>query len=85
MNDLLEHLAELNPEALIPDGLEDAFVGYTLNHHHAHVAVFDYGKYIDILVSRDGMTYEDADEFLQFNTLGAYVGENGPLYVEMSR
>jgi len=25
-----------------------------------------------------------ADEFLSFNTLGAYVGENGPLYVRFA-
>jgi hypothetical protein len=78
-----EELAELNPEALLADGLEDALVGYTLNHHHAHVAVYSYQKCIDILVTRDGMTPEGADEFLSFNTLGAYVGPNGPLFVSL--
>lgn len=77
----LEALEELNPEALLADGLEDAFIGYTVNHHHAHVAVYDYGKCIEVLVARDGMTHEEADEFLSFNTLGAYVGENGPIYM----
>ena len=33
-----EALSEINPGALLADGLEDAFVGYTLNTHHAHVA-----------------------------------------------
>lgn len=77
----IETLAELNPEALLADGLEAAIIGYTVNHHHAHVAVYDYDKCIGVLVDRDGMTHEEADEFLQFNTLGAYVGENGPLYI----
>lgn len=77
----LEILAELNPEALLADGLEDAFIGYTVNHHHAHVAVYDYGKCVEVLVARDGMTHEEAEEFLSFNTLGAYVGENGPIYM----
>jgi hypothetical protein len=31
------------------------------------------------------MTAEEADEFLSFNTLGAYVGENGPIYVRLER
>lgn len=83
--ELLENLRELNPEALLADGLEDALVGYTLNHHHAHVAVYDYDRCVEVLVSRDGMTHEDADEFLQFNTLGAYVGEHGPLYVSFCK
>lgn len=78
----LDTLSELNPDALLADGLEAALVGYTVNHHHAHVAVYDVDKCIAVLVDRDGMTHEEADEFLSFNTLGAYVGENGPLYVK---
>jgi hypothetical protein len=78
---IFEELEEMNPEALLADGLEDALVGYTVNHHHAHVAVYDIAKCIEVLVKRDGMTHEDADEFLSFNTLGAYVGPNGPLFV----
>jgi hypothetical protein len=29
------------------------------------------------------MTLEEAEEYLSFNTLGAYVGENGPLFVRL--
>ena len=81
----IELLAELNPDALLADGLEAALVGYTVNHHHPTVAVYDIEKCIDALVERDGMTPEEADEFLSFNTLGAYVGENGPLYVRFEK
>jgi hypothetical protein len=83
LNKLSDELSYINPEALLADGLEDAFVGYTLNYHHAHVAIYDYGKCVQILVNRDGMTEEEAEECLEFNTLSAYVGENGPLYVVM--
>jgi hypothetical protein len=79
--ELLEMLAELNPDALLADGLEAALVGYTVNHHIPHVAVYDIAKCIEALVARDGMTHEEADEFLSFNTLGAFVGENGPIYI----
>lgn len=84
MNEMRRFLSELNPDALLADGLEAAFVGYTINHHHAHVAVYDYDKCVQVLVNRDGMTWEEAEEFLEFNTLSAYVGENGPLFVAMS-
>ena len=80
-SELRDALAEINPEALLADGLEAALVGYTVNHHHAHVAVYDINKCIEVLVDRDGMSHEEADEFLSFNTLGAYVGENGPIYI----
>lgn len=74
-------LIDINPDALLADGLEDAYLGHTVNHHHNHVAVYDYQTCIEILVKRDGMDYDGADEFLQFNTLDAYVGPNGPLFI----
>lgn len=80
-----QSLAELNPDALLADGLEAALVGYTVNHHHPHVAVYDIDKCVQVLVKRDGMTPEEADEFLSFNTLGACVGENGPMYVRFCK
>lgn len=85
MDSIKDELAEINPEALLADGLEDAMVGYTVNHHHPVVAVYDFDLCVKVLVDRDGMTPEDAEEFLSFNTLGAYVGENGPLYVRICR
>lgn len=85
VNATVRQIAELNPDALLADGLEAALVGYTVNHHHPHVAVYDIEKCVQVLVDRDGMTPEEADEFLSFNTLGAYVGENGPLYVRFAK
>lgn len=78
----LDDLREINPDALLADGLEAALIGYTVNTHHAHVAVYDIDKCIDVLVERDGMTPEEAEEFLSLNTICAYVGENGPLYIK---
>jgi hypothetical protein len=77
-------LSELNPSALLANGFEPALIGYTLNDHHPHVAVYDYDKCVAVLVERDGMTEEEAEEFLSFNTLSAYVGENGPLFMRLS-
>jgi hypothetical protein len=77
----ISDLIDINPDALLADGLEDAYIGHTVNHHYNHVAVYDYEKCINILVERDGMDYDGADEFLQFNTLGAYVGPDGPLFI----
>lgn len=83
--ELQAEVAEANPDALFADGLEDAAIGYTLNTHGEHVVVYDYDKCVEALVRRDGMTPEGADEFLGFNTLCAYVGPHGPLYVKVLR
>lgn len=81
-NHLMDELSDENPEALLADGLQEAFIGYTANHHHPVVAVYDVQKCTEILVG-SGMTAEEAEEYLSFNTLGAYVGPNGPLFVRL--
>lgn len=75
-----EELTEENPEALFADGFDDAIIGYVINHHHNAVVVYDYQKCVRILIE-EGLTEEDALDHLSFNTLGAYVGENTPLFV----
>jgi hypothetical protein len=80
VEDPFEELAAVNPKALLADGLEDAYLGYVINTHHRSVAVYDAIKCVEVLM-RDGMTEEEAEEYLEFNTFTAYVGENGPLFV----
>lgn len=67
------------------DGLEAAIIGVTENHHHPVVAVYDLDRCRQILMERDGMDWDGAEEFLSFNTLGAWVGENGPLFVRLCK
>jgi hypothetical protein len=43
--------------------------------------VYDYNKCVQILVERDGMSEEGAREYLDFNSVGAWVGESGPLWM----
>jgi hypothetical protein len=78
--DLFADLAEENPEALLADGFEDALIGYTCNHHHPVVAVYDLNACVQKLME-DGLSEDEAVEYLSFNTLGAYVGQDGPLFV----
>ena len=74
-----EQIAEMNQEALLADGFEDALIGYSQQFNKV-LALYDYAKCVSILMSRDSMTEEEACEFLEFNTLGAYVGENTPAF-----
>jgi len=83
VDDQFEELADANPEALLADGLEEAYIGLTVNHHHPVVAVYDYDKCMRVLMD-EGLTDDEASEYLEFNTLGAYVGANGPLFVRIT-
>ena len=73
---LMEILAE--EECLTADGFEDALVGCTYGANV--VAVYDINKMIEVLLE-EGMEYEDAVEFLDYNVVGAYVGDKTPQYI----
>jgi hypothetical protein len=67
-------------DIILADGLEDAFMGVAQQFTQTH-AVYDKEKVIDILIERDGMTEQEAEEFFDFNILGAYVGESTPAFL----
>jgi hypothetical protein len=45
------------------------------------VACYDFETCVKILMERDGMSEDDAVEFMEFNVVGAYVGELTPLFL----
>ena len=67
-------------DALLADGFGPALVGFGF-HFNAAVAIYDYVRCIAILVERDGMSEEDAVEFVEFNVAGAWVGPNTPVFM----
>tara|TARA_R100001510_G_C7655958_1_gene215516 strand:+ start:5771 stop:6061 length:291 start_codon:yes stop_codon:yes gene_type:complete len=68
-------------ECLLADGFERALVGITQGSNP--VAVYDINKMVGVLVEDEDMTPEDAMEHLDFNVIGAYVGEKTPMYIDL--
>ena len=66
-------------EALFCEGLEEALIG-TGKRFNYPVAVYSRAKALEIL-QRD-MTEEEATEYFEFNIVGAYVGENTPVFLD---
>lgn len=75
-------VAEINPDALFMDGYDNAIIGIASRFGMNDVACYDYDKVIAEMVS-GGMTEEEADEFFQFNQIGAWLGENTPVFVRL--
>ena len=75
-----ELLAEVNEEMIFFDGYEAALIGYVERFGMEPIALYDRNKCIQILMKRDGMTYEEADEFFCFNTIGAWMGDSTPAF-----
>ena len=65
---------------LLADGLEDAFIGVSCG-FGPNKAIYDWDKCVDIFMNRDGMTYEEAVEWIDYNVTGAYVGEQTPEFI----
>ena len=65
---------------MLADGFEEAFVGIGQQFTH-NFAVYDHGRCVQILMERDGMTEEEAEEFMEFNVTGAWVGKGTPVFL----
>ena len=63
------------------DGFDDAVIGIGERCGQEDIIVYDAQKCIKILVERDGIEFEEAREFFEFNTLGSWVGETTPIFV----
>lgn len=81
----LEQIIESYPdeEFLSADGFDDALIGVAAIKQTAQfVLVYSRMKCINILMERDSMTYEEAEEYFDFNVEGAYMGEKTPIFVD---
>lgn len=76
----LEEIFNAYPEDdfLIADGFDDAVIDVE---PESLRLIYDVDKCIDILM-KDGMDYEDAREYFDFNVSGSYMGPKTPLWIE---
>ena len=66
------------------DGLDDSIIGQASvwnGNERVEVLVYDADKIIKVFVDRDGMSEEEANEYIVFNIEGAYIGEDTPVLV----
>jgi hypothetical protein len=70
----------------LADGYEDAFVGTTISaFSRKQVALYDYDKCITILMYDNKWTEEEAIEWFNYNTIGAWVGDDTPIFINQHR
>jgi len=67
-------------DLLQADGFEDALLGVGRKKGSEDSLVYSYEKCVDILV-KQGMSHEDAIEWMEFNVVDAYVGPTTPIFV----
>jgi len=79
VGELYEYLESCDLSLQYPTDMEDAIIGIvTIGEPRV---LMDSCKCIEILEQRDGMSFEDAVEFFEYNTIrGSEYIENGPVF-----
>jgi hypothetical protein len=71
-----DQIAEANPDSILWDGCDEALIGYTPNGE----AVYSIEKLWGVFIGH-GMTEEEAIEWVDYNIIGAHVGEYTPIHI----
>lgn len=83
-----DSLAEFNDDAILFDGYEGALIGYCIRFGRDPIAIYDYDRCLEILMTpgegvfEDGMSYEDALDWFGYNTLGCWAGDHTPAFLK---
>ena len=79
--DIREELCEYHGDDLLfADGYDDAIIGVCVGFDSGRVA-YSMQKMIEIAAKDLSVDYDEAIEWLEYNTFGAFVGNNTPIYV----
>ena len=78
--DIIDLYADDEPEILFADGYDKAIAGVVWDGESTRV-VYTTEKILKILME-DGMTYDEASEFFDFNVAGSHMGVYTPFYLE---
>ena len=79
-SDWLGDMVEIYGEMLTMDGYDDCIAGICIRFGQEPVIIYDRAKVIARLMS-NGMTEDEADEFHEFNQVGAWMGERTPAFI----
>ena len=63
------------------DGMDEAIIGLASSFNRREVYAYSLDKILGILAERDGMGWEEAMEYYDFNIAGSYNGEGMPVVV----
>ena len=77
----LEYIQDWLPEgAMKIDRFDDCICGIVERHGMDALLLYDTNTMIEKLMDKDGMDYEEAVEYFDFNIKGAWMGEGTPCF-----
>tara|TARA_R100000315_G_scaffold1825_1_gene652 strand:+ start:1438 stop:1734 length:297 start_codon:yes stop_codon:yes gene_type:complete len=80
-NELAEHFGD---DLMFATNFDNAIIGVSMGISCGAKVVYDAEEMARTLVISEGMTEQEAWEYLEFNTFNAYIGDNTPIFVSTS-
>lgn len=71
-----KRILSIDPQATLWEGMDGAVIGIT----EEGVPVYDIHK-MELILMQDGMDWETASEWVEYNILSAYVGDRTPIHM----
>ena len=78
---LLDYLRDNCPDSLLANGYDDCIIGVGCGNDAGRV-VYSVRKMLEVCAKELAVDYDEAYEWLEYNTFNAYVGEFTPIYVD---
>jgi len=83
LEELREPFLRENEDVMLKvDGLDSAIIGIG-RQFTQQFFVYDYDKCVEVFMTRDDMSEEDAREWMEVNVVGAYMGPGTPTFVSV--
>ena len=79
-----KQIADINPDLLVMDGFDDCILGVAIRFGSEQFVIYDYDRVIASLESQ-GMTYDEAVEYHEFNQACSYVGDHTPAFIQTAK
>jgi len=69
--------------SVILSDLDTAIIGIVEDFNGRRI-LYSKEKILNILMVRDGMTMDEAEEYYDYNILGLYVGDQNPVFLDVN-
>ena len=79
--ELMEYIESNWPDSLLANGYNSAIIGVSGGNDSGRVA-YSMSKMVEIAARELAVDWDEALDWLEYNTFGAYVGEYTPIYVD---
>lgn len=70
-----QYCTETEQNLLMADGFDEAVLG-VVRKCNEYSVLYDYNRCVGILMTDNGMSEEEALEYMEFNVVDAFMGEN---------